>query len=509
MKEQILELIELKPKHFSILVKNSPEMRQWVIDNSPIRSDNMAEMIYCALNDVDNVCVHNNIKKFNSVNLGYRFCGPAGTCACAAKSVSEKVANCKNKYTIEQQQLINQRRLSTSMRKYGVTNNAQTGAARELHKNYYATQVRKLRPIKLTPYEKLNKKYKCMANIEFVTPELMYQGVSNQVYYRFNCLTCNAKFDDYVDNGHLPCCKMCNPYQAVYTSKQETAVYEYVKSIVNSPVQQSNKTIINPFELDIVIPDLKIAIEYCGLYWHSEAQKSNQNYHINKLTLCAQQGYRLITIFQDEWIHHPEIVKSRLSSILGTDTVIYARKCRVGMISIAEAKSFVSQHHIQGWAISSTAYGCFYNNQLVAVMTFGSPRYDKTSQYELIRFCSIGTVVGGAGRLFLAFCRQYNPTSVVSYCDMRWGTGNLYKKLNFVQVSGGKKPSYSYTDFVKRFHRSGFSKKHIVKNQDDMQKTEHQIMRERNMYRIWDCGQTKWVYTNAQVQSQILATVDT
>ena len=453
-------------------------------------------MIYSAVHGVSNCCINNNIKKFKSVTLGYGFCGPARMCACAAKSVSEKVSCSKRKYTQEHQQLINQRRQTTCLTKYGVVNNAQTPAARELHKNYYSTIVRKDRPAKLTTYQKLNKKYKSLANIEFVTPEAAYRGVSHQTYYQFVCQTCDSVFDDYVDNGHLPDCKVCNPYQPVYTSKQETQVYDYVKSIVNLSVQQSNKNIIGPYELDIVIPELKVAIEYCGLYWHSEAHKSNKNYHINKLALCVEKGYRLVTIFQDEWTHTADIVKSRLKSILGCDNVIYARKCGVEPISISQAKDFVTQHHIQGWAISKIAYGCFYDNQLIAVMTFGKPRYDQTAQYELIRYCSNGTVVGGAGRMFAAFRKQFAPSSVISYCDMRWGTGDLYKKLNFVQVLAGSKPGYSYTNFIKRFHRSTFAKKNIAKTQSDLQKTEHQIMREKNMYRIWDCGQTKWLYTN-------------
>ena len=499
MREQILKLIASKPKHFSILVKNSPELYQWVINNSSVTTNNMSEMIYSAVHKVDNLCIKNNIKKFKSVTLGYGFCGPARSCECATKSVSEKVSYSKSNYTQEQQQLINERRQVTSLKKYGVVNNAQTQAARELHKNYYSTIARKVCIAKLSTYQKLNKKYKSLANIEFVTAETLYTGVSNQTYYQFKCLKCDTEFDDYVDNGHLPNCKVCNPYQPVYTSKQEIEVYEYVKSIIDLPVQQSNKSIINPYELDIVIPDLKIAIEYCGLYWHSEAQKSNKNYHINKLALCIEKGYRLVTIFQDEWTHNTNIVKSRLKSILGCDNVIYARQCRVVLVSIAEAKDFVNQYHIQGWTISKIAYGCFYDNRLVAVMTFGKPRYDKTAEYELIRYCSSGTVVGGASRMFAAFCRQLAPTSVISYCDMRWGTGNLYKKLNFVQVAYGSKPGYSYTNFIKRFHRSTFCKKNIAKTPGDLQKTEHQIMREKNMYRIWDCGQTKWLYTDTVI----------
>lgn len=496
MKQQILELIINKPKHFAKIIKNTPEMLSWVKSNTKVMSDNFSEVIYSAIHEVDNVCEVGNIKKFNSINNGYRFCGPANSCQCAAQSVSAKVSSNKKLYTHEQKQSINQKRLQTTLAKYGVTNNGQTSIAKQNHANHYASILRKSKPIKLTAFQRLNKKFIALAKVEFVTEESQYLGVSNQVYYQFKCLDCLNIFYDYIDNGHLPRCKVCHPYVPVYTSNQENQVYDFVKSLVDFEVRQSDKSIINPYELDIVIPSLQIAIEYCGLYWHSEANKADKNYHLTKMNLCRDRGYRLITIFEDEWTQTPEIVKSRLKNILKKDTKIFARKCQVKEVKMSIAKDFIEQNHIQGNAIAKLAYGCYQGQQLVAVMTFGKPRYDKTADYELIRYCSIGTVIGGAGKLFSAFLKDRNPTKVISYCDMRWGTGDLYSRLKFKSASLKLLPGYAYTDFIKRYHRSSFTKKSLVKSHDDGTKTEQEIMREKNMYRIWDCGQSKWIYTN-------------
>jgi hypothetical protein len=493
MKDKILQIIKNKPKHFSTIIKKSPELYHWVIANSGIRTSNFAEMIYSAVHGITNICQIGNTKKFNSFNEGYRFCGPASRCECALKSVKIRVSRAKQNYTEQQRQQISQQRQQTTLERYGVVNNGQTKNARLRHQEYYHNKTRKPKPTKTSSYQRLNKKYQSMADVVFVTPEDQYKGVSHHQYYQFRCLICNNNFDDYIDNGHLPKCLSCHPYVPNYTSKQETEVLDYIKTIANSPVLQSNKSIINPYELDIVIPDLKIAIEYCGLYWHSEAHKTDKNYHLNKMNLCNQKGYRLITIFEDEWVKTPDIVKSRLKNILGTDRRIYARHCQVRVISYDQAREFVSTYHMQGNAICKIAYGCFLDNELVAVMTFGIPRYDKTAEYELIRYCSQGTVIGGAGKLFSKFVKDHDPKSVISYCDMRWGSGNLYRQLNFAQVEHKQQPSYSYTDFVNRYHRSSFTKKKIAVSQDK-HKTEYQIMRERNMYRIWDCGQTKWLY---------------
>lgn len=492
MKHQILQLINDKPKHFAKIIRNNPVLMQWVEANASITTSNMSEMIYNALHGSSNKCEYGNQKKFGSIHEGYRFCGHASKCICAANSVSEKLTVVKNSYSEADKQKITALRKRTTLEKYGVENNAQTSYAKQRHQEYYSGKKRKVNAPKLTTYQRLNKKYQSLSNVEFVTTENDYIGVSDQTYYKFKCLSCNSIFDDYIDNGHVPKCKVCHPYTPVYTSKQETEVFEYVKTLLPGiSVQQSNKSIINPYELDIVVPELKVAIEYCGLYWHSEMCKTDKNYHSTKLKLCNEKGYRLVTIFEDEWVQKPDVVKSRLRSILGKDDRIYARQCKVSSISSADARKFIEKHHIQGHAVSKIAYGCFHKDVLVAVMTFGKPRYDKNADYELIRYCSAGTVVGGAGKLFSLFREEYSPASVISYCDMRWGTGNLYKQLNFEETGSNKKPGYCYTDFVNRYHRSSFTKKNVAEASNSDQ-TEYQIMRKRNMYRIWDCGQTKW-----------------
>ena len=59
-----------------------------------------------------------------------------------------------------------------------------------------------------------------------------------------------------------------------------------------------------PSELDIFIPELNLAIEYNGTYWHSHLRK-NSNYHELKYLLCLQNGVNLLHIFEfenlDKW----------------------------------------------------------------------------------------------------------------------------------------------------------------------------------------------------------------
>jgi hypothetical protein len=133
-------------------------------------------------------------------------------------------------------------------------------------------------------------------------------------------------------------------------------------------------------------------------------------------------------------------------------------------------------------------------------MTFGKNRVclgakSKDKEYELIRFCNkLNTsVVGGASKLFSYFINNYDVDKIVSYCDIRYATGNLYEKLgfNFVHQS---KPNYFYTKGGKRFNRFSFAKHKLVNMGYDKNKTERQIMLDLGYNRIYDCGCKKFVW---------------
>ena len=274
--------------------------------------------------------------------------------------------------------------------------------------------------------------------------------------------------------------------------KSELELVEFIKSL-NLDFEHNTRKIIPPLELDIYIPSKNIAIEYNGLYWHSEEFK-DKNYHLNKTEECEKLAIQLIHIFEDEWLYKQDIVKSRLKNILGFTTIrIFARKTEIKLVSSDIAKSFLDSNHIQGNVNSSIRLGLYYNNELVSLMVFNKPRlgigtfYDG---YELSRFCNKlnCSVIGGANKLLKHFSRIYQPKQIVSYADRRWSVGNLYEQLGF-KKSNINKPNYSYIIGLKRKHRFGFRKEILKKTGfDTSNKTEHEIMSERKIYRIYDSG---------------------
>jgi len=291
------------------------------------------------------------------------------------------------------------------------------------------------------------------------------------------------------------------PKCANHISNAEMEIYEFVKGFFPEAVQ-SDRTLIKPLELDIICHELKIAIEYCGIYWHSErAGKKGRQYHLNKVKLVEDAGYRLITIFSNEWMDTPEIVKSRLRYIFGAArTGTAARKLEIQEVDFPTARDFMNTHHTQGSTTQMPVrYGAYDEDQLVAVMAFSKPRINmgRSSGYpELVRFVTDGLNHPGVGsKLFKYFIKQHEPDGVVSYSDRRWSQGNFYQALGFLH-DGCSKPSYRYTyDYNKLINRFGYQKSKIVKLFNaDPNKSEWTIMQENGYDRIWDCGTDKWVW---------------
>ena len=96
--------------------------------------------------------------------------------------------------------------------------------------------------------------------------------------------------------------------------------------------------------------------------------------------------------------------------------------------SLKEANDFLNLYHLQGGLMKqSICLGLYYNNELVELMTFGKPRYNKNYEYELLRLCSHKdySITGGTQKLFKYFIDNYKPSSIISYCDIAKFTGDV------------------------------------------------------------------------------------
>jgi len=565
MLDKLKKLLQTVPiKQIGSKIKKDKELYSWLISVTIhlTQKPSISERVYVVVNSINSdLCEKGNKLKFKGLKQGFGFCGKSSICQCARESISKKVSESKNNYNNEKKTEINEKRIETNLKKYGVENAGQLSQSKQKHKDFYSneelvsTQVKKQqqtlldrygvknpahipgiskrkketnlkkygvenisqtsmsrqRTSKLSKqtwknrkesnldYNKLVKKYKEKCYVEFITSSDSYKGSVGAHYYDFKCLKCNTEFKNYIYCGHLPICKKCNPTIYKFKSNEENEIFNFLLS-TGIEVEQRNRTLIYPSELDIVSHDKKIAIEYCGIYWHSElSHNKTSQYHLDKLKKCQEHGYKLITIFSDEWVYKKNIVKDKLLTTFGvsSNNRINARECEIKIIDNKLSKLFYESYHIQGSANGLINLGLYYNNDLVSCMTFCKQRafissIKQDNTYELLRYASSNIVRGGAGKLLKYFEKETKPRKIISYADARWSTGQLYNTLGF-NCTNVLNPGYWYTnDYSNRLHRFNFTKSKLVKQGNDPALTEWEIMQKLGYDRIWDCGQYRF-----------------
>lgn len=260
----------------------------------------------------------------------------------------------------------------------------------------------------------------------------------------------------------------------------------------------NNRDIISPLELDIYIPTYKLAIEYCGLYWHSEQQGKGRQYHKRKYEMCKDKGIQLLTIFEDEWVERQAQVKQKITSLLNKSNTIkvFARNTTIVELSTSEKDTFFNANHIQGTGPGSITYGLKYNNQIVAAMCW----IKQQTQWVLNRYATCCRVPGGFSKLLYHFqcCTQWS--TLVSFADLRWSVGNLYEKTGWT-LHSILPPDYFYSpDGHTRIHKFNYRRKNLPTKlkKFDPSLSETENCKANNILRIWDCGKHRYVLINPQ-----------
>lgn len=472
MQDKIKAFIETLPKGAKIGLRVKDAFPEAVPDG-----DDYNERLYRYLHNIADACCKTCGKPtpFNSLKLGYRdFC-----------SVSCQANN----------PLTKDRRRSTMVSRHGKPHFSQTGEYSVKYQNTMQLRYgvdnagqmsdKRHRAKELSFLKEALSRTDCTPLFQ----ESEYHGIRDDLrtnWYPFVCPV-GHRFEDRL-YGKIVTCPVCNPSFGG-PSSGENDLAAYVGSL-GFRVERNTRKIISPKELDIFVPDKNVAIEYCGNYWHSDARNTNKMSHYDKMVVCREKGIRLITVFEDEWVNKPDIVKSRIAHIMGkTGGGIFARKCGVRQLSVSEAKSFCEKHHIQGYAACQHRLGLIYGGDIVGVMTFSKHRFGKISKWEMVRFVSVG-VVGGGGKLLEAFAREHRGDICLSYADQRYSDGNIYEKLGF-SLMHETKPNYWYVNpknTLDRKHRLSYTKKSLVDGGSDSSLTEEKIMSERGFHRLWDCG---------------------
>lgn len=308
-------------------------------------------------------------------------------------------------------------------------------------------------------------------------------------------------------------CGKCSGGKPV--SQQETRVTEFVESLgVGEVVTSTRKLMGNAKEIDIWVPSAKIAIEFNGIYHHSEQTGKGRNYHHDKWLACKERGIQLIQVWSDDWRYREDVVKQMLARKLSATSEsdrIYARKTRVVQLTREESRTFLDKHHIQGSATGSTHLGLVAEKQegtqvdseVVAVLVLKRESSPESKTLNIVRFATSRLVPGGFSKLLKHAERTYQPDRFITFSDHCVSDGGLYESNGFV-ADKELPPDYMYVVGNRRRHKFGYRLNRFrtdPKLQWEEGMSERELAQLNGLYRIWDAGKTRWVKTLIQPEN--------
>jgi len=197
------------------------------------------------------------------------------------------------------------------------------------------------------------------------------------------------------------------------------------------------------------------------------------------------------------WPHqlaNKQLISSMVKHRLGASEKVPARKCEVRIVSRTDARDFLNENHLSGWANAKYNFGLYLNNVLLSIMSFDKPRFDTSYDWELIRLATKQNhvIVGGPSKL-LDFSKNYISGKVLCYSDNLLGEGKVYKSIGFNYV-GETGKGYFWVKGGTVLSRYA-AQKHKLPNllgNVDMSKTANLIMTEAGWLQVFDAGNKKW-----------------
>lgn len=249
---------------------------------------------------------------------------------------------------------------------------------------------------------------------------------------------------------------------------------------------------------DVAVESSNVLIEVNPTYTHNtignhwNPKGLSPEYHLNKTQNAAQNGYRCIHIF--DWDDANKVV-----NMLAPKKKIHARKCQLYRLRKEVAVEFLNKYHLQGSCRGQLlCLGLVFQDELVQVMTFGKPRYDKKHAVELLRLCtkSGAAVIGGASKLFSYATSEYGLSDIISYCDLSKFDGSVYEKIGMekIRTTPPQEVWSRETDKITANLLRSRGYDQIFKTHYGKGTSNEQLMLENGWLPIYDCGQAVYLF---------------
>ena len=505
------------PEHYSIIKTGRLSLQNWLIKNYPdfykYLSDKYANIdikaaLYMFYNGIDNIPLCEECGKpvkFHGYIYGFsKFCCP--TCAGKNEEVQnklkqslisnhgenykeqiiKKIADTKQKKYGDSKYNNLAKSKQTCLEKYGVDNPMKNDLIKEKSKQtclekygneyYFASEaflknkngyVEKTKQTCLEKYGGLN----CMSNP--IVKNKVKQTCLEKYGVEWNCMRPDAKNSrnfNSVPNESFA--NLLNQYNIEYEREYHLNGKSYDFKVDNYLIE------INPSPTH-------------NINWNPYGGKlMNKDYHLEKTELAKHNGYNVINVW--DWDDMDKILY-----LIYKKESIYARNCILKEIKAKECNDFLNKYHLQNTCKGqSVKIGLYYNDILVSVMTFGKPRYNKKYEWELLRLCfhKDYKIVGGSEKMFKYFISNYNPNSIISYCDNSKFNGDVYDKLGFILNTKKITPSRHWYNYKTHMHitdnllrQKGYDK--LFNTNYGKGTDNHDLMIKNNFIEIYDAGQ--------------------
>lgn len=298
-----------------------------------------------------------------------------------------------------------------------------------------------------------------------VSPYELSYGSKSKVWWK--CSN-NHSWQDVVRNrtSEERGCVLCKGKKSI----GEQEVSRLVSELVSNEVILNSRSVISPYELDMYVPDKGVAIEFNGVYWHSEKQGKDKSYHYNKWKMCKDAGIDLVTVWEDSWRDNREVVETMLRSKLGVYDV-NARDLTVVDVKIfREANMFFSTYDLYGSNIGGRTVALVDNDGCTVAM-LSWYRLDNIVYVD--KYASSCAIENG----FSVLLDQVKKFAVVNGCEKivgmsenEFSVDDVYELCGFERVGDvGARcwEVYDNTRYLDDDYGGG---------------------------NIWDCGRVRWEY---------------
>lgn len=289
----------------------------------------------------------------------------------------------------------------------------------------------------------------------------------------------------------------CQRIEARSHSANNSKPNNYFKSLLDfNNIKYEEEFSLGSYSYDFKIGDILVEINPTPTHnstWGVFGRgPKEERYHFKKTKYSQDLGYRCINVWDwDDSGKIINIIKSELSEI------VYGRKCEIREVKKEEAIEFINKHHLQGYAKDCIRIGLFYNGELVSIMTFDKPRYNKNYEYEIIRYCYSKNVIGGSEKLFKHFIDNYHPKSIISYCDNSKFSGGVYSKLGFTLDTYGQPSRHWYNIKTKKHITNNLLVKHgfdhLFGTSFGKGTSNEELMIENGFVEVYDAGQSRYI----------------